>query len=269
MFKCKEVVIDELRVFYWVYSIGNREKGETLVVLPGWMAHPRLYFNIFLSSDFAQLFSRIIVLDWPGFGQSDDLRESWGIEEYGCFLKKFIKKICPSDNLIILGHSFGGSVSVWAVDNGLAVNKLVLVAPSIVREDFLKQKIKKFLFKIIVKISRPLFFVFAWAPKPFLEKVKERFYHFIGSDVYLSKNAVMKETFQKVVKSDLQDNFKNIKIPIFLIWGENDRATPLKHARILDRLSSCSRLYVINKSGHFPFLDFPHRFGNILRSILN
>jgi pimeloyl-ACP methyl ester carboxylesterase len=53
-------------------------------------------------------------------------------------------------------------------------------------------------------------------------------------------------------------------LPFLLIWGERDRIIPVSHAReTQQRLANC-RLEVFPRSGHFPQLDEPERFLDVL-----
>jgi pimeloyl-ACP methyl ester carboxylesterase len=53
-------------------------------------------------------------------------------------------------------------------------------------------------------------------------------------------------------------------IPFLLIWGERDSIIPVEHGRITHEHVPGSRLEVFGASGHFPQLDEPERFIEVL-----
>jgi pimeloyl-ACP methyl ester carboxylesterase len=53
-------------------------------------------------------------------------------------------------------------------------------------------------------------------------------------------------------------------LPVLLAWGERDPIIPLSHARATHELVRGSRLEVFAESGHFPQLDEPQRFLDVL-----
>ena len=53
-------------------------------------------------------------------------------------------------------------------------------------------------------------------------------------------------------------------IPFLLIWGEHDSIIPIAHGRAAHEQVPQSRLEVFADSGHFPQLDEPHRFIDVL-----
>lgn len=51
--------------------------------------------------------------------------------------------------------------------------------------------------------------------------------------------------------------------------GEADTATPLRDARIMERLIPDSGLVIMPGAGHYSFLDSPARFAAVLSSFLS
>ena len=54
------------------------------------------------------------------------------------------------------------------------------------------------------------------------------------------------------------------RIPLLLIWGEHDSLIPVSHGRETHELVPGSRLEVFRHSGHFPQLDEPERFIDVV-----
>jgi pimeloyl-ACP methyl ester carboxylesterase len=57
-------------------------------------------------------------------------------------------------------------------------------------------------------------------------------------------------------------------IPFLLVWGERDPIIPVAHARAAHRLVPGSRLEVFPSAGHFPHLDDPLRFVQVLTGFI-
>lgn len=58
-------------------------------------------------------------------------------------------------------------------------------------------------------------------------------------------------------------------LPTMLVWGERDPIIPVAHGRDAHELISGSRLEVFQSSGHYPHMDEPHRFAELLNSFID
>ena len=54
------------------------------------------------------------------------------------------------------------------------------------------------------------------------------------------------------------------ELPFLLIWGGRDRIIPVAHGRAAQELVPSSRLEIFEDAGHFPHLDDPQRFLDLL-----
>jgi pimeloyl-ACP methyl ester carboxylesterase len=59
------------------------------------------------------------------------------------------------------------------------------------------------------------------------------------------------------------------QIPLLLLWGEHDTLIPVRHGREAHELLPASRLEVFTESGHFPQLDQPERFIDVLGDFID
>jgi pimeloyl-ACP methyl ester carboxylesterase len=53
-------------------------------------------------------------------------------------------------------------------------------------------------------------------------------------------------------------------IPFLLVWGKRDRIIPVEHGLAAHELVPSSRLEVFEQAGHFPHIDDPQRFLDVL-----
>jgi pimeloyl-ACP methyl ester carboxylesterase len=96
---------------------------------------------------------------------------------------------------------------------------------------------------------------------------KARAYY--GSADYNAAPEVLRKTLVSLVNTDLRDIIGNITAPTLLIWGENDTATPLSDAKIIEsKIKDCG-LCVIKGTGHYSFCERPFEAQAIINSFLS
>lgn len=236
----------------------ERGAGRAVVLLHGWGANLQSFGRLIpeLEKHF-----KVYALDFPGFGESPEPTEVWGVEEYTVMVENFVRKL-EIEEPVLLGHSFGGRVSiVYASRN--PVRKLILAdAAGIKPRRSLKYYVKVYSFKFCRKMLP--FFVGRSKAKQWVEQYRKK----SGSSDYNNASGVMRNILVKVVNQDLKSYLPHIQAPTLLIWGENDTATPVRDAKIMERLIPDSGLAVLKNAGHFSFLDKPYEFQLIMDSFL-
>jgi pimeloyl-ACP methyl ester carboxylesterase len=58
-------------------------------------------------------------------------------------------------------------------------------------------------------------------------------------------------------------------VPFLIVWGEHDSVIPVRHGRDAHALVPSSRLEVLDHSGHFPHVDEPTRFIELLEDFVD
>lgn len=205
---------------------------------------------------------RVINVDFPGFGNSPEPAETWGVEEY----TNLIERLSASLNLdapMLIGHSFGGRVAILMASRN-RVGKVILVDAAGVKPSRpLSYYIKVYRFKLYKKILRIILGAEAAEARIEAQRRKK------GSADYASASPRMRMILSKVVNEDLCHVMPLIKAPTLLIYGENDTATPVNDARKIEKLVPGSGLVVFEGAGHYSFLDRPGQFAAVMRSFLN
>jgi len=56
-----------------------------------------------------------------------------------------------------------------------------------------------------------------------------------------------------------------IKSPTLIVWGENDKITPLDEGKLIARTIPGAKIEIIKNTGHFPFLEKPEEFIRLIR----
>jgi pimeloyl-ACP methyl ester carboxylesterase len=72
---------------------------------------------------------------------------------------------------------------------------------------------------------------------------------------------------QRVNASDRLYLAKNV--PFMLVWGERDPIIPVAHGRYAHELVPSSRLEIFEDAGHFPHVDDPQRFLDVLLDFID
>ncbi|MDE7408202.1 MAG: alpha/beta hydrolase, partial [Muribaculaceae bacterium] len=205
---------------------------------------------------------RVITVDFPGCGDSTEPPTVWGVEEYTRMMEKLLKEEQVGDDAVLLGHSFGGRVGILYASRN-KVGKLVLVDAAGVKP---KRPLKYYLKVYGFKASKLL--MNAVLGKEKAQKRIEIMRAKRGSADYAAASPRMREILSKVVNEDLKRVMPGIKCPTLLVWGENDTATPLRDAKIMERLILDAGLVTMAGCGHYSFLDNPGQFAAVLRSFL-
>ena len=89
-----------------------------------------------------------------------------------------------------------------------------------------------------------------------------------GSSDYNDASPMMRSILSKVVNEDLQYCMPNISAPTLLVWGEEDTATPMRDAKIMEKLIPNAGLVSFPGCGHYSFLENPVQFAAVLRYFL-
>lgn len=249
------IVINGLNINY--IDEGN---GTPVLLLHGWGSSLKLYEGIINS---LKSRCRLVAVDFPGCGGSQIMEKPWRLEDYCDFVLKFMEAV-NLKNPIMLGHSHGGRVTLCMTAKGM-VNppKIVLLdAAGLIPKKTFKQKLRAKSFKTIKTVlTLPVIKSFSGG---LLEKARNHY----GSADYNAAPLVLRKTLVSLVNTDLRDILPNIKCPSLLIWGENDTATPLSDAKIIESLISDSGLCVIKGAGHFAFIERPYEVQTILNSFI-
>ena len=250
----KNKTINGLNFHYTVQG-----SGSPIVLMHGWGCNLTTLASI---EKVAAESHTVYNVDFPGFGESEEPNEVWGVELYTQLIEKFIEAE-GIENPILLGHSFGGRVGILYSSRN-KVKKLILVdAAGVKPRRSLKYYFKVYTYKLGKKLM-PLIYGKKGAQERIEQMRAKR-----GSSDYNNASPMMRAILSKVVNEDLKHCMPKISAPTLLIWGENDTATPLRDAQIMEKLIPDAGLVSFPGCGHYSFLDNPIQFAAVLRSFIN
>lgn len=222
-------------------------EGQDVVLLHGWGQ------NIAMMQPLGNelLDYRITILDFPGFGQSEEPKEVFTVEDYTVVLEELLNQLSIKKP-ILMGHSFGGRVAILYASRNL-VSKLVLFGSPCIRKS--RKSIKESFLKKAKKL-------------PGMKKVGEVLKNYIGSPDYKNASPVMRDILVQVVNQDLSEYAKKISCPTLLIWGTLDEAAPIEDARKLESLLQDGALIELEGCTHYAYLEALPRVISILRNFI-
>ncbi len=227
----------------YIKTIG---KGRTILFLHGWGGDTQSFLT------FAKGHNAIL-LDFPPFGKSAEPKSPYTLEDYVIITQKILKK--ENQQLVdVVAHSFGARVAIWLAAKDTCVNKLILTGAAGLKPKF---SLKKVLAKLRYKNAKRLVSL-GLKDKKSLDKY--------GSSDYRALSLVMKKTFVNIVNFYQNDMLKDIKCATLLVWGKEDKETPLCFAKhIKKQLTDCG-LVVWEGLGHFAYLQKAQHFGAIINN---
>lgn len=249
------VEIDGLKIEYC-----EEGAGTPVLLLHGWGASFDTYRGIINT---LKNRCRVVAVNFPGCGKSDTMETPWNLDNYCDFVLKFMKAT-NLENPIIFGHSHGGRVTIKMVAEGMVKPpKIVLLdSAGLIPKKSFRQKFRARSFKAVKSVlTLPVIKNFSGG---LLEKARNHY----GSADYNAAPLVLRQTLVSLVNTDLRDILHKISCPTLLIWGENDTATPLSDAKIIEKSIRDCGLCIIKGTGHFSFLERPFEAHSIINSFI-
>jgi len=234
----------------------ERKHAETIVLLHGWGSQAQVWDRLMSSLEGEGY--RVIAPDLPGFGGSEFPFRPFAVNDYAEILRLLLFQ-CAVDRYVLVGHSFGGRIAIkTAATQPAYLQRMILTGSAgIIEHESRKNIIEKIAYhgkKIL--------------PHIIYKKIRRQFYKLIKSEEYIAIPE-LEATFRNVVSEDLEPYISQIKIPVLLLWGSKDDATPLWQAKIMENNISRSELRIYEGAGHYVFLDDPERFKKDVISFLS
>lgn len=264
----------------------NRESGEKsgpihylekgsgshhIILIHGFASHS--YTWRYIIDRLAASGSHVYALDLPGFGLSDkSLESNYGLALFTQQIFSFMRDK-SIDKATLIGHSMGGAVALSiAIEHPENVRSLVLVDA------------------FVFPIKLPFYFSVAkflgnWSTPFFGKHLTRQILKEVIHDeknitaeqieaysrIYLlpgAKEAFIQtlRNFDDAILNNLAAHYQNIKIPLLIIWGENDRWMPIQYYRKVAETFPHAMEATISRCGHAPQEECPEA---VLDALLN
>ena len=252
----KQIDIDGLELNY---SETGRPSGRPVILMHGWGCNHTTVASI---ASILEPGLRVFSLDLPGHGKTPEPPAIWGVEEYTRLVEKFIAAL-GLKNVTLIGHSFGGRISLLLSSRNDYVKNVVLVDAAGIKNPLpLKKRLRIMTYKLVKKTFTPIRLI---CGKEQGEKIVNTIRGKFGSADYRNASPMMRAILSKCVNEDLKHVMPSIKSPTLLIWGADDTATPLSDAKTMERLIPDAGLVSFEGCGHYSFLDNPGGFRAVMR----
>ena len=185
------------------------------------------------------------------------------VEALANHVHKFVqfKKL---NQFTILGNSLGGHVGlVYTLKHPEFVHSMMLTGSSGLYEEGMGGSYpKRENYEYIKERVAYTFYDPEFATKELVDEVFE---------VVNNRSKVIR--ILSMAKSAMRHNLRNdipkIKIPVSLIWGNQDNITPVSVAQEFNQLLPNSTLHFLDKCGHAAMMEKPEEFNVLLSDFLN
>ncbi len=260
-------------------AVDDRGKGDPILLLHGLGTSGYTWRH--LVPELAKT-HRVITLDLKGFGASDKPEDGkYSVLDQAALVKAFIEQK-NLRNLTVVGHSFGGGVTLaLALDMADArpkrLKRIVLVDTIAY-----KQPLPVFFQLLItpgigelgmtlipaeVQIAEALNIAYhddAKIPKESIERYAEP----LRSP---EARAALRKTVEQLIPEDIDaftERYKSLNLPVLILWCEEDKIVPLADGRRLARDIKTSTLHVLKRCGHMPQEEVPEETLKAIRPFL-
>lgn len=210
-------------------------EGNNLLFLPGVYCSCDDYHNLIeqLSERY-----RVYGLDLPGFGRSSQLGSVLAVDDYTKIAAEFIKKL-KLKHLTIVAHSAGGLVALNLRLYRTFIKNIVLIDSAGISNNLTMHSFMRLLLYEFLELYKG-------------HKLSTRIRVFTSFSSRIIKS-LFDKNLRNTISNGLNYNFETldkIKIPVLILWGENDKITPISNAYDLKERLKYSRLVIVKNSTH-------------------
>jgi len=254
--------IDHLKISV----IDNKKCGIPLLFLHGflgssidWIHQYYFYNNKY----------HILLIDLPGFGNSDKPIKEYSIEFF-CSLILSLLRVLKYDEIILIGHSLGGMIAQQiAIFKPHLVKKLILINTTysfskslfdkiklLVVNLFFKFFYKKFLGSIIHKIN---------STNADNKKIRIQY----KKALRLPKQVILKTFKNMTLKSNFEKYLPQISAPTLIIYGTNDKIISNSMIEKMNYLIPSSKIINVKNASHRIMFENYNRVNKIIDDFIS
>ena len=233
-------------------------QGRPVLILHGWGADIEAVRPIM--NCMSGLGYEAVAIDFPGFGQTSEPPEPWGVAEYAALTRKFIEAV-GLRGCDLICHSFGGRVTLLlASEDPRLFHRLVLVDAAGIRPPrTFGYYVRTYSYKLGKRLA-----TVRWIDT--LLHLSEKQKNAGSADYRALKSDLMRATLSRVVNLDLTERLDHIQNETLLVWGDQDTATPLARAQVMEKRIPKAGLAVLEGAGHFSYVDKYAQFCAVMKA---
>ncbi|MEN8242144.1 MAG: alpha/beta hydrolase [Chloroflexota bacterium] len=256
------ITTDQGIVHYEVFG-----RGRPVILLHGWLGSWGLWHKT-MTGLHGQY--RTYALDFWGFGESGKKRETYNISDFVGLVDQFMEQLGIVQAPMI-GHSMGGTVSLaFTIKHPEKVSKVGVIGSPVDGESL------AFLLKLAGKpLIAKLVHNALWALKlgirsaaPFITKDK-RWYEMISADLSQTTTESFLLSIKSLRSTDLTEQLSSIQVPVMGIFGAKDNIVNPNQKDVVLNLAQQPHVNFFENAGHFPMLDDPELFLQVVKDFLD
>lgn len=225
---------------------------------------------------------RTIAFDWVGFGDSSKPERKYSLFYFAETLRDFAEALGLHE-FYLLGHSMGGKHSLaFTILYPTYVKKLVLVdTDGFLDDPWWTNQTEKPWFKPFANLSTELLGQKRFL-KTFLSSVIYDRAFFPDEAVIEAEVAKLRtpeyKAFLRMLNRDypglslnltgLRQRLDEIKVPVQIIWGLQDKILNIKQGQLAHQLLPQSEFYIFDGCGHLPQLEKAAEFNRLVLNFL-
>ena len=166
-------------------------------------------------------------------GLTEKISKPWTLDNYVEWLNKKIGR-----KATIIGHSNGGRIALaFVAKYPEKIEKLILIDSAGIYHKEFTIRLKRLIFKGVAKLGKKI---------TKSNTMKNIIYRLAGESDYNSSDPTAKQTMINLISIDLTSILNKINTPTLIIWGKNDKTTPLSDGRLMHRKIKGSVLKIVD-----------------------
>jgi len=269
----KYIKVGNINTRYWQAG----DKGSAVVLVHGLGGYIENWLH---NIGPLSLSHRVYVMDLPGFGRSDKplVRDLMVLVR---FIADFMETL-KIEKASLIGNSLGGGLVLqFALEYPEKVERLVLVDSAGLGRDVIPDfkfcslpLVGELFLRPSRKSSEKLWEKLLHDPSKVTPEMKDLGYRYISSPgakkTFLATTRAGVNIFGQKDKltRQLLPGLKGLKMPVLIVWGNDDRIIPVAHARIALEKIPGARLELFDNCGHMPMLECPDKFNQLVLDFL-
>jgi pimeloyl-ACP methyl ester carboxylesterase len=223
--------------------------------------------------------AEVIAVDLLGHGESAKPTGDYSLGAFASGLRDFLS-ILGVDSVTIVGHSFGGGVAMQlAYQHPHLVDRLVLVGSGGLGREV------SWLLRVLTLPGAEYVMPFAF-PKPIVDRATSVGRQLGRRNIRSPRLAEMwraysslagatnRKAFVRTMRGVIEPAGQTVNasdrlylaahVPTMIVWGDRDGIIPIEHAHAAHELIPTSRLEILEGVGHFPHVEQPDTFADLL-----
>lgn len=255
-------------------------KGDTLFLAHGFSSSLDVFEKVI--PDFACHY-RVLALDLLGFGKSDKPVEvRYSLSFYAKLIIEFLEKInaFSARNVYAVGHSMGGKyLLALSVLYPNTLTKLVvsntdgfLYVPPFVRAASLwgvRHLVRRLVSSptFVRQTMRSVYY----DPSHITEEHFQRNVEMVRSKEHFEAMMALNRDYRylDLQRTGIRNRLRELRLPVLILWGENDRFIPPKYAEVARQEVPNSTVQMIPNCGHVPMVEKPREFFEVVHQFLS